>query len=106
LGGFEEQLGWINDARGDRDDLVLGLRIPFGGLAGPGESARDAAERFGSQRGMNADDVSASPFMLVGDLPSIKDHLFEIRERFGVSYITLSEDFAWQLAPIIGDLAA
>jgi probable F420-dependent oxidoreductase len=106
LGGFEEQLGWINDARREREDLTLGLRIPFGELARTGEGAREVAERFGSQRGMTADDVLESPFVLVGDLASIKDHLFEIRERFGVSYITLSEDFAWQLAPIIGDLAA
>jgi probable F420-dependent oxidoreductase len=105
LAGFERQLGWIREAGGfERDDLMVGLRIPFGELAAPGESAHAAAERYGARLSMPADDVLDSPFMLVGDLPRIRDHLVEIRERFGVSYITLSEDFAWQLAPIIEDL--
>jgi probable F420-dependent oxidoreductase len=103
---FEEQLGWIAEAGGrERDDLVLGLRIPFGMLASPGQSAHQAAEYVGAQRGQSADEVLASPFVLVGDHASIRDHLIEMREHFGITYITLSEEFALQLAPIISDLA-
>ena len=55
--------------------------------------------------GMTAAEVLASPFLLVGDLSRIKDHLVEIAQRFGVSYVTLSEDLAWQIAPVIEDLS-
>jgi probable F420-dependent oxidoreductase len=107
LAGFEEQLGWIAEAGGTaRDGLMIGIRIPFGELAAPGESARTVAARFGSTRGMTADEVLESPFVMVGDLASIKDHLVEIRESYGVSYITVSEDLAWRIAPIVKELSA
>jgi probable F420-dependent oxidoreductase len=106
LTGFEQQLGWIAAAGGtERDDLMVGIRIPFGGLAAPGESFRTVAARFGEPMGMTADQVLESPFVLVGDLASMKDHLIEIQERYGVSYITLSEDLAWQVAPIVKELS-
>jgi len=106
LSGFEEQLGWISAAGGfGREDLMVGIRIPFGELAAPGESPRLVAERFGGPRRMTADEVLESPFVLVGDLASIKDHLVEIQERYGVSYITLSEGLAWQIAPIVKELS-
>jgi hypothetical protein len=56
--------------------------------------------------GMNADDVIESPLVLAGDLAGITDQLVASRERFGVSYVTLSEDFAFQLAPIIPALTS
>ncbi|MGD9797258.1 MAG: TIGR03621 family F420-dependent LLM class oxidoreductase [Acidimicrobiia bacterium] len=104
LEGFERQLGWIADARGDRTDLVVGLRVPAGELAAPGESARSVAARFGGRVGLTADEVLDSPFVLVGDLARIKDHLVEIRERFGVTYLTLSEELAFQIAPVIEEI--
>jgi probable F420-dependent oxidoreductase len=107
LGGFVEQLGWIEAAGGrDRDDLTVGIRIPFGEIAAPGESTRAVAERFGTRVGLDADEVLASPFFVVGELAAIEQHLLEIQERYGISYITLSEDLAWQIAPIIPALGA
>jgi probable F420-dependent oxidoreductase len=104
LEGFERQLGWIAEAGGDRQDLMLGLRIPSGELARPGESAHAVAERFGGRIDLSAEEVLDSPFVLVGDLPRMIDHLLEIQERFGVSYITLSEDLAFEVSPIIEKL--
>jgi hypothetical protein len=106
LAGFQRQLGWIAEARGARNDLMVGLRIPFGELAGLGESRRAAAERFAARTGMSPEDALGSPFALVGDLPSVADHLREIGERFGVSYVTVSEELAWQIAPVVAELGA
>jgi probable F420-dependent oxidoreductase len=107
LAGFEKQLAWISEAGGEsRTDLMVGIRIPFGELAAPGESARAVAERFGNRSGLTTDEVLASPFVLVGDLASMKDHLVEIRERYGISYFTISEDLAWRIAPIITELSS
>jgi probable F420-dependent oxidoreductase len=101
LSGFEQQLAWVADARGDRDDLVIGVRIPFGELSAPGGSARAVAGRWAERVGITADDVLESPFMLVGDLERMTDHLLELRARYGITYVTLSEDFAWQVAAMI-----
>jgi probable F420-dependent oxidoreductase len=105
LAGFQRQLGWIADAGGtERDDLSLGIRVPFGALTGPGESTEAVAERIGSGMGITAEEVLESPFMLVGDLARMKDHLVGLQERYGVSYITLSEGLAWEIASIVADL--
>jgi probable F420-dependent oxidoreductase len=107
LAGFEEQLGWIADARGsDRDDLMVGIRIPFGEIAGSGESGVAAAERLGARMGLPARDVLESPFFIVGELGDIKEHLLDIQRRYGISYITVSEDLAWQIAPIVRELGS
>lgn len=106
LAGFERQLGWIEKAGGRlRDDLQVGIRIPFGEIAGPGESTRDVAERLGARLGMAPDELLASPFFLVGEPSRVKDHLVEITERYGISYITVSEGLAWQLSPVVAELA-
>jgi probable F420-dependent oxidoreductase len=102
---FEQQLGWIGAAAGDRGDLTVGLRILFGEVVEPGQSRRAAAERVGAGRGMSAAEALESPFGLVGDLAAIRDHVLQIRERYGISYFTVSEDLAWQVAPIVGELS-
>jgi probable F420-dependent oxidoreductase len=105
LTGFEQQLSWIAEAGGTkRDNLSLGIRVPFGALTRPGESAEAAAERIGTGMGMTADEVLESPFALVGDLARMTDHLAGLQERYGVSYITLSEGLAWEVAPIVANL--
>ncbi len=106
LAGFEQQLRWIDEAGGnERRDLRLGIRIPFGELAGPGESTHSVAERIGGRVAMSADEVLDSPFVLVGDLARIKDHLIAINERFGVSYVTVSEDLGWKIARVVEELS-
>jgi probable F420-dependent oxidoreductase len=106
LAGFEEQLSWIAGAGSGRDDLMVGVRIPFGEVAGPGESSIAVAERLGARTGLRARDVLESPFFVVGELGDIKEHLLDIQGRYGISYITVSEDLAWQIAPIVRELGS
>ena len=54
---------------------------------------------------MTADEVLESPFMLVGDLARMKDHLVGLQELYGISYVTLSEDLAWEIAPLVAGLS-
>jgi probable F420-dependent oxidoreductase len=107
LAGFERQLRWIEEAGGRRrDDLVVGIRVVWGQVAGPGESTRSAAEALAARVGMSPEDVLASPFFAVGELPRIKDHLLEVEARYGTPYMTVSEDLAWQIAPVVEELSA
>lgn len=107
LAGFEQQLRWIEEAGGrHRDDLLLGIRIPTGRVAGPGESGRAVAQEFASRTGMPVDDVLASPFAVVGDLAMIRDHLVEVAETYGTRYMTFSEEQAWAISPIVAELGS
>jgi probable F420-dependent oxidoreductase len=106
LAGFRQQLAWVEEAGGrQRSDLVLGIRIPSGDIAAPGESGRAAADRYAQRTGMSVEDVLDSPFAIVGDLAIIKEHLLSVYERFGISYFTISEDLAWRIAPIVSEFA-
>jgi hypothetical protein len=106
LAGFEQQLAWIEGAGGrERDDLVLGIRVPFGSVAGPGESGPAAAAAFAGQMHMPVEEALASPFLIVGDLPMIRDHLREVTDTYGITYITVGENTAWDLAPLVAELA-
>jgi len=104
---FEQQLGWIMAAGGaGRDDLTVGIRVLFGEVASAGEQRQSVAARIEGRSGMSAQELLESPFGLVGDLQSVKDHVLEVNERYGISYFTVSEDLAWQVAPAVGELSA
>jgi probable F420-dependent oxidoreductase len=107
VASFEEQLGWIEEAGGrERDDLRVGIRLPVGAVAGPGESGDEAAAALAVRMGMSVEDVYASPFMVVGDHGRIRDHLLEVDETYDTPYMTISEDIAWAIAPVVEELSA
>jgi probable F420-dependent oxidoreductase len=102
---FEQQLRWIVEAGGtQRDDLMLGVRVLFGEVLAAGRDRGEAAVALGSDRGMSVAETLESPFGLVGDLSAIKDHVLDIHARYGISYFTVSEDLAWQIAPVVAEL--
>ena len=106
--GFEEQLSWIADARsGDRDDLMVGLRIPFGEVAAPGRedpSGGGAARRkHGPRRRRGARRRRSSSSVSSTTSPST---CRRFATRYGISYITLSEEIAWQVAPILEQIGS
>jgi probable F420-dependent oxidoreductase len=103
---FEEQLQVVTDAGArERDDVQLGIRIPLGLITGPGESADGAAATLGARVGMSAEEVLDSPYAVVGDPARVRDGLVELAERYGITYVTLSGDLAWQLAPVVDELS-
>lgn len=106
LEAFEQQLGWIREAGGDaRDDLQIGLRVPMGQILEPGGSAEGAAQSIGARLGLTAEEALASPFAVIGELSRIKDHLVQLAERYGISYITISDALAWQMIPVVEELS-
>jgi len=105
--GFEEQLGWIKEAgAAQRTDLMLGVRIlPYGEIDEV-TPRRTLAERLAQARGMTAEEALASPFFALGGKSAVRDHLIEINERYGLTYFTVSDAMAWQLAPVISELSS
>ena len=67
--------------------------------------AGSAAEQIARQNGTSAEDVLASPQILVGTVDQMVEDLRERRERFGFSYIVVTEPNMETLAPVVERLA-
>jgi probable F420-dependent oxidoreductase len=65
-------------------------------------AARELAERWPS---LTADEILASPYVLVGTVDQIVDDLRARRERWGISYVMTHEPFIDALAPVVARLA-
>ncbi len=102
---FQERVEWLSEVRPMDRELTLGLRIVMGIVTAPGAAAEEAAKPMAARRGVSTRELLDSPFVMIGDLAAIKDRITEFTERYGVSYFTVSEDFAWQLGDLVGDLS-
>jgi probable F420-dependent oxidoreductase len=104
--GLQERLRWIADAGGlARDDLTLGIRVLVGEVTPAGRSRREAADDLANRWGRPAEDLLDSPYSLLGDHAAVKDHLLGLHDRHGITYFTISEDLAWQVAPVVAQLS-
>ncbi len=64
-----------------------------------------AAEALAVRYGLTPDEVITSPHLLVGDVDQVVDCLVERRERFGLSYVVVSEPSLDQLGPVVARLS-
>jgi probable F420-dependent oxidoreductase len=106
---FEQQLGWVRSARSSEQgaaELTLGLRIMFGQVLTAGADQEANVVTGSLPPGMSVEEAEESPFGLVGDLCTIKERILAIRERYGISYFTVSEDLGWAIAPVVAELAS
>ncbi len=99
----DQKLTWIREGAGSRwSRLALNARVTMVSVA---NNATTAAEDLGRPLALSADQVLASPHAFAGDLERIKDHILACRERFGVSYFTVSQKALTPLAPLVSRLA-
>jgi probable F420-dependent oxidoreductase len=95
----DEKFALIREAAGERyDDLV------FHGWLQAVEVTDDrpgAATEIGDRLGLSADDVLATPFVLLGSVEQIVAMLEERRERWGYSYYTVQQPSARAFAPVL-----
>ncbi|MDH3682817.1 MAG: TIGR03621 family F420-dependent LLM class oxidoreductase [Acidimicrobiia bacterium] len=86
---YDEKLGWLRDAAGDRfDDLELQLLVITTTVT---DDWASAAEEVGSQFGLTAEATIDKPWLLVGSTGKIIETLQAHRERWGFSYIVLQD---------------
>jgi probable F420-dependent oxidoreductase len=110
--GFEKRIEWIRDAAGERLD-ELEVSTYFGGRwAITDDRARAADEciqglraRFGDDVSLTPDDVLASPMFLYGSTDEIADQLVERCERYGLSYLVITEPDIDGFAQVVARLA-
>jgi probable F420-dependent oxidoreductase len=97
------KIGWIREAAGDRfPDLELNAVV---GDVLPTADGRGAAERLASEYGVTPEAILASPLVLVGSVDEMVERLQERRERFGISYVVVTEPNLDKLAPVVARLA-
>ncbi len=100
----ERKIGWVRDAAGDRYEM-LELNIFIDNLAITDQPLRvvnQIAARIGTTREAALD----SPHVLVGSIEQVADELLQLRERYGISYVSIFETSMDAFAPVITRLTA
>ncbi|HYI65811.1 MAG TPA: TIGR03621 family F420-dependent LLM class oxidoreductase [Candidatus Limnocylindrales bacterium] len=98
----DRKIGWIREAAGDRwAQLEINIALwqvdpDFHTRSGPPPPRA---------RGISEEEMLLSPHYLVGDTDEMVETLLARRERWGASYITLSDSALETLEPVIARLA-
>ncbi len=96
---FDEKLRWVKEAAGDRfDDIEFNTLIFIGIIT---DDALGAANNFAPLFGLTPEQGLEVPLALVGSVDQICETLIERRERWNISYYTLSEGLLESFAPIV-----
>lgn len=104
--GIAEKIGWVRDAAGDRFSAIE-LSIGLVAVMGDAPPAPGVRERLRGLFGVELDDLvqRRSPLVPVGTPDEMSAHILGLRERFGISYVTLADDLMEPFAPVIERLA-
>ncbi len=98
-----EKLKWVRAAAGDRfDSLEIHALIQ---AVAVGERRTAAADDLASRFKVARDVVLETPYVLLGTIEEICETLWERRERYGISYLTVFERDMEVFAPVVARLA-
>lgn len=101
-----ERVGWVRREAGDR---FAGLELSINLVAVVGDKGVDerARRRVQAIFGLDIEDLvrGGSPFVIAGTVDDMRTQLMGLRERLGVSYVTLASDLGNALAPVVESLA-
>ncbi|MET0728997.1 MAG: TIGR03621 family F420-dependent LLM class oxidoreductase [Acidimicrobiales bacterium] len=99
----DRKMAWVRDAAGDRfDDLELQVRVHLAMVT----ADRDAViDQLAPAFGLTPAQAATTPHALVGTPSQIGEQLQERRERWGISYLSLSSDQVDAFAPVIAELS-
>jgi len=99
---LQQKISWIREAAGPRfAELELNIVLLDVQVTDEREQTqRTLAERYGA----SAQALQDSPFFLIGNYEQICEKLWQIRERFGCSYIVTWEEHLESLAPVVAHL--
>jgi probable F420-dependent oxidoreductase len=98
-----EKIGWIRDAAGDRFGQIE-LNVIVSDVVVTDDRA-SAAETIAGQHGSTPEDVLRSPQILIGRPEEMVEQLQASRERYGFSYIVVTEFNMEEFAPVVARLA-
>ncbi|MEV7226921.1 TIGR03621 family F420-dependent LLM class oxidoreductase [Polymorphospora sp. NPDC051019] len=101
--GLAERIGHVRRAAGDRfDDIELSVLVQWAGVV-PDPRARIAAMEL---PGTGVDQVLTSPFALLGtSVDEVCARLVDLRDRHGVSYVTVFDSQSYGFDEVVARLA-
>ena len=100
---MDEKIGWVREGAGARfDDIELEVGAYFTVVT---DEAAATAEKMGAMFGLSSADMAAHPNALIGSIDHICNTLQERRERYGFSYVSVSDRNADAFAPVVARLA-
>jgi probable F420-dependent oxidoreductase len=99
---YDQRIGWIREAAGDRFDRLELQVLTF--LVQIVPDRDDALERLAGLMGVTAEQVDGSPIALIGTVDQIIERLRHRRERFGFSYVVVHEAEMEAFAPVVAAL--
>lgn len=98
-----EKVGWVREAAAERFAAIEMAMLMWG--VAVTDRPREAAEALGRARGLSSAQVLASPYFLTGSSDAIAERLRELRERHGVSHISVMPPDVDAFAPVVARLA-
>lgn len=100
---FDEKLGWVRAAAGDRfDDIELQVLVMSTQVT---DDRTTALEGTGAVFGLSPEATAAMPMLLIGSAGEIAETLQERRERWGFSYVVVQDHATIDaLAPVVAEL--
>lgn len=97
------KLAWVREAAGARfPDLELNI-IALRVVTTADRAA--TAHQLAQELGLTPDEVLASPHVLLGSAEEMAETLRQRRDRYGISYVTVTEDGLEPFAPVMVRLA-
>ncbi len=105
-GGFaiehvDERARWLTEDAGDRDaDIERSILVQ---ACHVGDDAAEKLDEFVERFEMPRELFEATPFVLVGSVEQVVDELERLRERLGVSHVTIRDPDGF--APVVDALA-
>jgi probable F420-dependent oxidoreductase len=103
---MEQRIGWVREGAGERfDSIELEVGAYFTVVTPDTASASATAAKMGEMFAMAAEDMLAHPNALIGTVDEICDRLIERRERYGISFVTVSDRNLDAFAPVVARLA-
>ena len=97
-----ERIGWLRSEAGDQF-LRLELNINLLAVVGEGSLPDRVRQRIRSLFGVDLNDIirAGSPFVVSGSTEEMCEQLFGLRERLGISYVTVPDDLMDAFAPVV-----
>lgn len=101
-----QKVEWVRQAAGERFAAVE-LNLLIGGVVVT-DDRQQAAERRARESGrpgVTAEQLLASPYLLIGSVEQIIEQIQRLRERHGISYFVVGSEEMESFAPVVARLA-
>lgn len=100
---MDDKISWVRAGAGDRfDSIELEVGAYFTVVT---DDPMTAAEKMGGMFGLSAPEMLDHPNALMGSVSDICDRLVARRERYGFSYVSVSDRNMDAFAPVVAQLA-